>query len=1784
MTSGTDDDISGETASTYTLVAADEGKTIKVKVSFQDAGGGSEGPFTSAATAVVAAANTPPTASNGEVTATEDTDYTFTAANFNFSDTDVADTLSSVKITSLPASGKGTLEVDGTVIASGALPKAVTKVDIDASKLTYVPPDNADGDDYATFQFKVNDGTDDSAAPYTMTIDVTAVNDAATGQPGITGTAQVGQVLTAAAGTIADPDGLPEPFLTDANTSFQWVRVTSGTDDDISGETASTYTLVAADEGKTIKVKVSFQDAGGGSEGPFTSAATAVVAAANTPPTASNGEVTATEDTDYTFTAANFNFSDTDVADTLSSVKITSLPASGTGTLEVDGTVIASGALPKAVTKVDIDASKLTYVPPDNADGDDYATFQFKVNDGTDDSAAPYTMTIGVTAVNDAATGQPGITGTAQVGQVLTAAAGTIADPDGLPEPFLTDTNTSFQWVRVTSGTDDDISGETASTYTLVAADEGKTIKVKVSFQDAGGGSEGPFTSAATAVVAAANTPPTASNGEVTATEDTDYTFTAANFNFSDTDVADTLSSVKITSLPASGKGTLEVDGTVIASGALPKAVTKVDIDASKLTYVPPDNADGDDYATFQFKVNDGTDDSAAPYTMTIDVTAVNDAATGQPGITGTAQVGQVLTAAAGTIADPDGLPEPFLTDANTSFQWVRVTSGTDDDISGETASTYTLVAADEGKTIKVKVSFQDAGGGSEGPFTSAATAVVAAADTTPPTVSTAATSAIGGQIQFRFSEDPQTSNLPPTSAFDVTVDGIPHAISDSLSVLSGLLFFTVSPSIRQGQTVVVTYTDPTGGNDARAIQDAAGNDVATFTTGQNSVPAVTNRSSVVPTAPGAPTGLTATASGSTQIDLSWTAPANYGGRVITGYKIEISPNGTDTWTDRVATTGDANTTYAHTGLAAGTTRHYRVSAINTIGTGTASNVDDATTTADTTPPTLISADVPNSGFGLTIFMTFDELLARPSEGVLSAAVLAAFTVTADGVEVGLSHGATQGTAFINLQARASSRIRQGQTVVVTYTDPTDGNDADAVQDPAGNDVATFTTGQNSVPAVTNSSTVVPTAPGAPTGLTATASGTTQIDLSWTVPADNGGRVITGYKIEISPNGTDTWTTHLATTGDANTTYAHTGLAAGTTRHYRVSAINTIGPGTASNVDDATTTASSNTAATGAPTISGTARVGQTLTAVTTGIRDDDGLTNVSYTYQWIRVDGGNETDIGSATASTYTLVDDDQGKTIKVKVSFTDDANNAETLTSAATAVVSAASNTAATGAPTISGTAQVGQTLTAVTTGIRDTDGLNNVSYTYQWIRVDGGSDSDISGETARTYTLVDDDRGKTIKVKVSFRDDANNAETLTSAATGVVAAPPNTDPPTVSIIDPWSHVLTVCEDVGRAELTVSLDRPVASDLSVFWSTEDDNAKAPDDYIARNRAALIFPAGETLGTISIRIVDDAVPEDTVRGGKWDVFFVEAERGPGYRWENGSLTIVEIVDDDVDYGCGNGSSGDAANDALALVDGVTPEVAAAVLLGEQTLSEAQLAALDRLGNRNGRYDIGDLLSWIARCGRDEVRCGGPASATGAGSLPASPAMPPTKPHSRTPPRRRGDGRAGRRSGRNMGGSAERVPQRRAMRSGVGRGPGRRSPAIRRAAGWIRALALGLVVSAWGCGIGDNPVQPAQPDPGPLYVQLTVPPQARDIGAMLVVEGPGIDSLSAPGFELIQADAASSNRREAIIAGSLSTGPVLQVWVPDRHQLGDYRVTLMQVSGDDYGLKDPTQYGIVISR
>ena len=284
-----------------------------------------------------------------------------------------------------------------------------------------------------------------------------------------------------------------------------------------------------------------------------------------------------------------------------------------------------------------------------------------------------------------------------------------------------------------------------------------------------------------------------------------------------------------------------------------------------------------------------------------------------------------------------------------------------------------------------------------------------------------------------------------------------------------------------------------------------------------------------------------------------------------------------------------------------------------------------------------------------------------------------------------------------------------------------------------------------------------------------------------------------------------------------------------------------------------------NTPAAGLPTITGTAQVGETLVAYTSGITDEDGLTNAAFAYQW----QANGSDIAGATSATYTLVDADEGKAISVTVSFTDDAGNAESLTSAATAAVAARPNRPATGLPTISGTAQVAETLTTDTSGISDEDGLDNVSYSYQWVANDGSTDADISGATDSTYTLTFAEAEKTIRVRVSFTDDRGNAETLTSAATEAVSATsqqqantPATGAPTISGTAQVGETLTadtssISDDDGLADAVFSYQwRADGSDIAD--ATHSTYTLADAD------------AGKTI-SVTVSFTDDAGNEETL-------------------------------------------------------------------------------------------------------------------------------------------------------------------------------------------------------------------------------------------------------------------------------------------------------------------------------
>ena len=115
--------------------------------------------------------NALPTASNSAVRTYANTDYTFAARDFKFADTDMDDALVSVKVVTLPASGKGTLKLNNTAIVETALPKTVTETELGQNKLVYSPPPmDMIGEDFASFTFRVSDGDGDSSDTYTMTV------------------------------------------------------------------------------------------------------------------------------------------------------------------------------------------------------------------------------------------------------------------------------------------------------------------------------------------------------------------------------------------------------------------------------------------------------------------------------------------------------------------------------------------------------------------------------------------------------------------------------------------------------------------------------------------------------------------------------------------------------------------------------------------------------------------------------------------------------------------------------------------------------------------------------------------------------------------------------------------------------------------------------------------------------------------------------------------------------------------------------------------------------------------------------------------------------------------------------------------------------------------------------------------------------------------------------------------------------------------------------------------------------------------------------------------------------------------------------------------------------------------------------------------------------------------------------------------------------------------------------------------------------------------------------
>ncbi|HEU0304562.1 MAG TPA: hypothetical protein VFR32_08275 [Gaiellaceae bacterium] len=194
------------------------------------------------------------------------------------------------------------------------------------------------------------------------------------------------------------------------------------------------------------------------------------------------------------------------------------------------------------------------------------------------------------------------------------------------------------------------------------------------------------------------------------------------------------------------------------------------------------------------------------------------------------------------------------------------------------------------------------------------------------------------------------------------------------------------------------------------------------------------------------------------------------------------------------------------------------------------------------------------------------------------------------------------------------------------------------------------------------------------------------------------------------------------------------------------------------------------------PTIVGDAIEGRTLTA---NRGTWAGSTPMSFAYRWLRCptdgganDGSNCAPIpgGSGDGSTYRLRDADVGIRIRVRVTATN-ADGSATAVSNPTAIVQGSARPRVVEPPTISGSPVLGATQTA---DPGTWSGTQPITFSYQWrtCNASGGNCSSISGATSKTFVARQADVGRTLRVRVTARNNIGT-ETATSAPTAVILA---------------------------------------------------------------------------------------------------------------------------------------------------------------------------------------------------------------------------------------------------------------------------------------------------------------------------------------------------------------------------------------------------------------------------
>ena len=805
-----------------------------------------------------------------------------------------------------------------------------------------------------------------------------------------------------------------------------------------------------------------------------------------------------------------------------------------------------------------------------------------------------------------------------------------------------------------------------------------------------------------------------------------------------------------------------------------------------------------------------------------------NNAATGEPAITGTAQAGQDLTADASLIMDTDG-----LTDVDFTYQWLRVDAdGTSNEaeISGEIAETYTLTNDDVGKKVKVKVSFTDQLSGEEertsAAYPSSGT-VTASANTTAPMLTS------------------------------VTVTSTPRKTTDTYGAREHIEF-TMTFDAPVTVTGDPTFAFDLGGATTASYYAGSGTTTLRFShavTGGSSGDRDTNGISWAETAIALNGGTIAGTDNAVAAVLTHVAQSNLAAHKVDGRTTPVTP----------ATVTDVVVTSTPTSLA------------DTYGFG-----ETIVITVTVSEAVEVEGD-PVFRFSLTNPGSAANNPQATYDRTRSIATTIVFTYTVQAGDRD-TNGIWIGTHSQTFSLDANDRTRTASQQI----------DIDR------NHLEKGTQGGHKVDGSLGAPTVPPD-PTAPTLVSATA---TTLTIEWTHPGD-GGSPLTRNFIEYRVEGTTDWTNwYRGETPTPVTRTVITNLQAATAYDVRVHSTNAIG--NSQWVQSATAFSTlGGTASCPVPTFTGRRKIwtgvltmgdftdlfpansfrgydsipdsgdggGLDPATFTLGSRDYEirrialhtsGADDLNFvagqgdgvwwdsTVDALRLHVCNTNFDFSDSSYLYT---DDDNIVIQSNHLWTTDLDWSGVTTR--TVHMSLPMNRPATGAPVITGPATVGQVLAVDVTGIEDEDGLHDVEYTYQWVRVDAdgtSNEEDITDATADTYTLTDDDLGKKVKIEVSFPDDFGSDEQRTSAPTDTVTAVAMTTPGvTVS-----TTALTVTEeDTTGATYTVVLDSQPTANVTVTVAGH----AGTDVTLTPSSATLTFTTTTwgTAQTVTVTAGDDA-------------------------------------------------------------------------------------------------------------------------------------------------------------------------------------------------------------------------------------------------------------------------------------------------------------------------------------